>query len=287
MVANKKKNNKPILVTLLVILSLAFVSVCGLITYELGFLDGIFGTKTSSSDDDDETDETGTDRHNSDDPDAFSLDSIQVGEIPSQYYTGSEIRPVINISYGDEVFTEGEDYTVEFTDNVYPGVATMNIVGTGDVTGSITLNFNIIYGVDFLDNEANRNAINYVTGLYVNAYGRNPSSNELYNDLSALSAGSISAENYVLGFFQNDEFNTMISNLSVPEGSTMSLDEYVLYYEVQNCIYLGVLGRTADEAGAEHWGGVVAEQGVTGAVSALLTDANVIAQINSFVAIEG
>lgn len=64
----------------------------------------------------------------------------------SNYYTGKELKPVITVSDGDELLTEGEDYTIEFKKTVDVGYAIYTIKGieAAGYTGEVTLSYRII-----------------------------------------------------------------------------------------------------------------------------------------------
>lgn len=56
-------------------------------------------------------------------------------------YTGSAIKPKMNIKYDGETLSENVDYTVSYSNNVNPGTATITIAGKGGYQGSITKTF--------------------------------------------------------------------------------------------------------------------------------------------------
>ncbi|MCR5527975.1 MAG: type II secretion system GspH family protein [Saccharofermentans sp.] len=60
-------------------------------------------------------------------------------------YTGEEIRPSVNITYGDITLVEGPDYTLEYFNNVnVTNEAYVSITGTGNYTGTHALYFTIL-----------------------------------------------------------------------------------------------------------------------------------------------
>lgn len=65
------------------------------------------------------------------------IDFSKVAE--SYIYTGTEVKPQI----GMEGLTEGTDYTVAITDNLYPGTAKIVVSGVGNYTGQVTKQFTI------------------------------------------------------------------------------------------------------------------------------------------------
>ena len=88
--------------------------------------------------------------------------SVTVAEIPEQTCTGSPITPDVTVTIGEMTLEKGRDYTVSYTNNVEPGVATATITGTdtGNLTGSTTVEFeitesmdNVLYGLVEVDGE--------------------------------------------------------------------------------------------------------------------------------------
>lgn len=59
-------------------------------------------------------------------------------------YTGSEIKPKVQVSSETEDLTEGTDYTVSYENNIEVGTATAIIKGTGNYTGTLTITFKIV-----------------------------------------------------------------------------------------------------------------------------------------------
>lgn len=64
-------------------------------------------------------------------------------KIASQYYTGSQIKPVPNIKNGTTALKNGTDFTLTYQNNVNKGTAKVYIKGKGNYTGSCSLKFNI------------------------------------------------------------------------------------------------------------------------------------------------
>ena len=61
----------------------------------------------------------------------------------SYVYTGVEIEPQVTVTNNGETLEEGTDYTVDYTDNIDVGTATVTITGIGNYTGTVTKNFEI------------------------------------------------------------------------------------------------------------------------------------------------
>jgi len=74
----------------------------------------------------------------------LSNSDITVVDISDQIYTGAAIEPTITVKDGETTLTLGTDYTVAYTDNIYPGTATVTVTGIGNYSGTATATF-IIY----------------------------------------------------------------------------------------------------------------------------------------------
>ena len=57
--------------------------------------------------------------------------------------TGSAIKPTVIVKDGETVLVEGTDYTVEYTNNVEPGTATVTVKGIGNYKGLVEKTFTI------------------------------------------------------------------------------------------------------------------------------------------------
>lgn len=64
-------------------------------------------------------------------------------KIASQYYTGTQIKPVPNIKNGTTVLKNGTDFTLTYQNNVNKGTAKVYIKGKGNYTGSCSQSFTI------------------------------------------------------------------------------------------------------------------------------------------------
>ena len=67
-----------------------------------------------------------------------------IKQISDQEYKGKVIKPEIEITDGSAKLIENNDYSVEYTNNVEIGQATVNIIGKGNYTGNIRTEFNIV-----------------------------------------------------------------------------------------------------------------------------------------------
>lgn len=64
-------------------------------------------------------------------------------KIASQYYTGSQIKPVPKIKSGTTTLKNGTDFTLTYQNNVNKGTAKVYIKGKGNYSGSCSLTFSI------------------------------------------------------------------------------------------------------------------------------------------------
>ena len=65
---------------------------------------------------------------------------FDIENIPSQTYTGSEIKPEIEVKFNGSTLVKGEDYYVSFKNNTNIGAATVTITGINDFEGYTTVN---------------------------------------------------------------------------------------------------------------------------------------------------
>ncbi|GAB6393697.1 MAG: Ig-like domain-containing protein [Bacteroidales bacterium] len=65
-------------------------------------------------------------------------------DIPTQYYTGSPVELSLTIRDGARILTQGIDYVLDYTNNVYVGTARVTLTGKGNYTGTATGTFKII-----------------------------------------------------------------------------------------------------------------------------------------------
>ncbi len=76
-------------------------------------------------------------------------------ELSAQPYTGLPADPELCFTFGDVTLTQGEDYTLEYFDDVEPGTATVTAAFFGNYTGTLSLNYQILFGEDLvLEGEA-------------------------------------------------------------------------------------------------------------------------------------
>lgn len=76
--------------------------------------------------------------------DIFGNDSITIGSIKNQTYTGKALKPAVTVKDGSTVLKDGTDYKVSYSDNKNIGQAKVTITGIGNYTGSRTVYFDIV-----------------------------------------------------------------------------------------------------------------------------------------------
>lgn len=75
--------------------------------------------------------------------DNTSAECPVINNVPVCTYNAKEHKPGVKVIYQSVTLTEGTDYTVEYTDNVNAGTATVTVTGTGSFTGDMKLHFTI------------------------------------------------------------------------------------------------------------------------------------------------
>ena len=74
----------------------------------------------------------------------ITSDVINIAAIPNEYYTGSQIKPEMDITYGSTELVAGVDYTVVYGVNTAVGTGTAKVVGINNFSGEKSFVFNII-----------------------------------------------------------------------------------------------------------------------------------------------
>lgn len=73
----------------------------------------------------------------------YVIGKMSLSSIASQKYTGAAIEPELVLKRGKIKLVKDADYTVEFSNNVNVGTASVTITGIGDYTGTRTATFKI------------------------------------------------------------------------------------------------------------------------------------------------
>ena len=109
-----------------------------------------------------------------------------VSPIPTQYYTGSAIKPRIIVTHNGRQLIQNEDYKVSFSNNKQVGTATVKITGMGNFTSYFTTSFQIrressnYYNDNYYYDNYNYNNKYYYDDYYYDNYNYNNNYN--YND---------------------------------------------------------------------------------------------------------
>ena len=73
-----------------------------------------------------------------------NISSATIAAIPEQAFTGSAVTPELIVTDGTKLLCENKDYTAAYTNNKNEGTATVKITGTGNYSGSISTEFQIV-----------------------------------------------------------------------------------------------------------------------------------------------
>lgn len=73
-----------------------------------------------------------------------SMRDVSVASIGNKIYTGNYLKPLLSVTYQGKRLSEGVDYTVSYSNNLYPGKATVTLTGTGAYTGTRKVSFKIL-----------------------------------------------------------------------------------------------------------------------------------------------
>lgn len=74
---------------------------------------------------------------------AVGLSHAAIASIPSQSFTGSDVKPDVFVQIEGKTLEVGVDYTLSYTDNAMPGRASAYITGKGSYTGTRAVSFKI------------------------------------------------------------------------------------------------------------------------------------------------
>lgn len=68
---------------------------------------------------------------------------LTIADIPQQSYTGDSIKPVLTITDGSAQLVENRNYTLDYSNNINSGTASVTVTGMGNYLGDTTLTFTI------------------------------------------------------------------------------------------------------------------------------------------------
>ena len=66
-----------------------------------------------------------------------------IDPVAPEIYTGEELEPKVTVKVGNQILTEGWDYSVDYSNNVNAGTATVTVTGRRDFTGEKAATFTI------------------------------------------------------------------------------------------------------------------------------------------------
>ena len=75
-----------------------------------------------------------------------NVSSCSISQISDQTFNGTPATPQLTVTYNGAELIEGEDYTVEYTNNTAVGSAFAKITGIGMYTGTLSTSFRIVRG---------------------------------------------------------------------------------------------------------------------------------------------
>ena len=124
-----------------------------------------------------------------------SVTSCTIEAIPDQTFDGTPSEPKLTVTYNGAELIEGEDYTVQYTNNTKVGSAIVSVTGKGYYNGKQSTSFRIVKGelsgtVTIADAAYSGDTL---TAVYLNAGGTEINSNityQWYADGSAISGAT-------------------------------------------------------------------------------------------------
>ena len=69
---------------------------------------------------------------------------VEKASIPNMYYSGSQIKPSMTMTYSNTALVEGTDYTLTYGENVAVGKGVVHVTGINNFTGTLDVEFNIV-----------------------------------------------------------------------------------------------------------------------------------------------
>ena len=69
---------------------------------------------------------------------------VTIGSVPNQYYTGSELRPTLEVKDNGKSLRENVDYTVSYRNNIEVGSAQAIVAGMGNYGNTKAISFGIV-----------------------------------------------------------------------------------------------------------------------------------------------
>lgn len=89
---------------------------------------------------------------------------LKVDSIPTQVYTGKEVKPKVVVKATNGTLVNGTDYTVEYQNNVDIGTGKVIIKGIGKFTGTIVKEFKIVKNTSIKNVSLNKTSVSIEKG---------------------------------------------------------------------------------------------------------------------------
>lgn len=135
-----------------------------------------------------------------------SIRDASIEEIPNWTYMGRAIEPAPKLYYNERILVVGEDYKMEYYDNVLPGEATLRISGIGNYTGIVDYQYSILLDDSYCDDISNVKALLFVEDTYRIFFNRLPSRDELVQGTKELGMQKSTVHEFLELIIQSEEF---------------------------------------------------------------------------------
>lgn len=74
----------------------------------------------------------------------LDLSTAVVTGVTDGYATGKEVKPEVQVEFNGEILTYGEEYSLGYANNIYPGKAAVVVKGIGNYKGKVITYYNIL-----------------------------------------------------------------------------------------------------------------------------------------------
>lgn len=74
----------------------------------------------------------------------IDVSELEISGLSDVAYTGDSIEPLLTVKFNGIILTRDVHYKLYYSDNTEPGTATIELSGTGPVSGTVSLSFKII-----------------------------------------------------------------------------------------------------------------------------------------------
>ncbi len=183
--------------------------------------------------------------------DIENLMNVTVKVDPDRYtYDGEVKEPQVTVTYGeeDQELAQGTDYTVEYSNNVNAGTATITVAGINNYTGTLTVEFTI-EAADIADLTDVKVALEYETCEYDGnakkpdvtvTYGEETQELTEGTDYRVAYSNNVDAGTAtvtVTGI--NNYTGTLTAEFNIERAALEDSKEYTIELEFDTCIYDG------------------------------------------------